>query len=711
MILNSGIIDRSSRSQGGILPFVAFVILMMTAYLAFVLDVSFLTSTKEQAQYNAHFVALAAIEEYFDHTNCSEDDGESQPCSPKQRYDAALERARTVFAENFLLGSDKTEEEKVQIFSPDDSHADAAILEPGMWYGTEPAEGDPNPCVDGEETPCFKPITLETSYSELNSHPNAFRIKGYLYNSDIIQIGGGIFGSSSRKQIYAEAVASLVPRHGCFLVDISNSMVRETHKIWNYRFGDFFNWYYDRSKPFSPANDNVKVDGLEAFGNEFAFDLSSCDFTSYAGISSDPHCVQYYWLTQMRATRAPSATVREFQHYASDYISKISLSDNDYNSYSRKELHPNPHSDSRYSAGTANERYMFDTFFLDPDADADSPGYHGPQPLTSVFEGLKAAMTQFGLRRVAGDEVCLIFYDQSLQWPRIVNLTSKFDKVVEYTNIHSEGGALLEDGDGQSAGTSAKGGEPEGAELIIRHKLYPGPSSSTNMLMALEEAYRQLRTRRTQSRLPSSDFIVLIGDGLANCRTCPSGGPGDGSCEPGCSNDLEYHKSAMEEVKWLVREEKDKFNVPVHVVQLGTDVKPHTRFVYGAEGKCMSDEEAMAAGILPVKGGGYIDGTYVSDPDDSQLSQMYTNMSSDSPYMEVNKDMAEVAMISGGKWLPIRPPPAGGGACNNKKAPGNCGPADTILDTDPDCRETDEQIVDFIDVVLKDNPYSIVNVR
>jgi hypothetical protein len=501
--------------------------------------------------------------------------------------------------------------------------------------------------------------------------------------------------------------------------------VRETHLNWNYNAFEYFTWVISgHPDGFGPIED-----GVPGFGNEFAFFIDHCnDFDTSDPMSwiIDPHCGRYYWIMQKKASRS-GASANPSEHYLDDYIEKVVLSDQNYGSYPRNHLHPNPYapqppneSGDQYRIGETNLRYKIDTFFLDSASGSD---YRGPQPLAAVFKGMQAAIRHLKSRQVGGDMLCMVFYDQSLAWPRVINITDDFDAMLEYTrfdDLDDAGNILHPDGidpdsDAQNPLYGADGGDPVGFELLIRHHLFPGAGAYTSTLTALQEALRQLTYMQDVSKVPSADFIVLIGDGLTNCTSCPAecGSECTGNCSPPCDNSYYLYKESMQEIHWFVREKVAHRNIPIHVL-LGGSVLPHTKFMYGidenGQSKCLSDQEAMAAGYLPVDGGAYIDGTYYANPTATQFNKSFKSSSPESEFVQVNQDLALVAQMTGGLWAPIRPRSGTVGSCSEFSAPDNCGPANQRQINDPYCRDIDQQVIGYFEDILNTNPYSLVDV-
>lgn len=714
------------EDYGGALPLVAIMIGVMLTFLAYLINGGLLSVAHDQSQHFARIATLAAIEEYYDKLECGTNGTTPVMCTPQERYEAALAKANEILTTNELLGSDATAE---TLLTPNDSNAPGtAKLIPGYWHTQKVNAGtasESDPACGA--VPCFEAMSypLQATYSLDNEHPNAFRITGDLFEKSPVHFGGNLL-TQQNAGLRVESIASLVPRRGCFLVDISNSMIRETHTRWKYDFDEYNNWLDNPGNGYGPASD-----GVIGWGNEFSFYIHQCNHfppgvpPNYPTWTLDPRCGTYYWMNEEKRNRGINAMVPT-EHYQDDYRYKITLSDNDYPTYARKALHPNPSTPvppndpgTNYSISANNTPYFIDLAFINH----RDPAYPGPQPLMSVFKGLQTAIKQLKGRKVAGDMLCVLFYDQSLKWPRVINITSDFDALLEYTrldDLDDSGTPIHPSGIEhdhfftQSAHLGADGNTPVGAELLIRHHLFPTAGSNTATVPALAEALRQLTYIREATKVPSSDFLILIGDGLSNCTTCPAGcATCSGSCVVSCDNSYDYYKESIKELHWYVDTNLVPSKIPAHVIMMG-DVAPHTRFVYGIDSsgnnRCLTDKEAMRYGINPTHGGVRIGGSWIQNPSDAQFETSFSTAGSDNAFLQANEDMAYIAMKTGGIWAPLRPQVGSPGSCAQSRAPDSCGSGNSFQFNDPECRDAETQMIDAIKDILGDNPFQLVDV-
>lgn len=705
------------NEQAVIMLLLVILLPVFVIFAAFAIDLTASSSHIQISRQQVKLAALAALEEYYD----TEGDHAA-------KLQAALDKANAVSKMNLSLNFNRGASASDISSTAGES---TAKLEPGRYYYTAPTEGTVSGC---STFPCFVPSLDD---------PNAFRITGVI-NSGYTPIFMKAFSSNEPRQTTVSATVSVVPRHGCFLVDLSPSITRETHQ-------------------------------LGGQGSEFAFLLASDN----DGFNSSRHDTDWARLVTDFPERGANPTIAN-KHYADDYALRTLISDDNFSSgadgygnpVDYPEHHPNPEDHAEYSL-PQQLNYRIDLF--------RNAQYSGPQPLTNVMKALNKTVDMFKERQVAGDMMCLIFYDNHLFWPRILKLTDDFDYIKEFTDW-------------------TKTGDPaEGLERALQHGIFPGRQTYTNMTMALSEAMRQLASVRSEA-VPSSDFIAFIGDGLTNCASCPptpdvnNDGAlnsydrthilfcaedhwyckyycqdrttttcktylgvssttcpapqnlclkddvnGDGrrttadstewlarynvGCfitKP-CDNALENYYFSVTELKKFVADNVFTSQIPVHVLMIGDSIDPHTLDVPDTENPstCLSEAEVRAEGLPLVKGladtfscwGKTCTGKVTTNGVTTTVSDTTLRNAWYSTFYQVNVDMYDIARMTGGIWAPIRPQYPG---CSLTTDPPPCG-STVGLDSkkrriyDPYCRTVIEQIVEYIEEILGQNPYTIVD--
>lgn len=417
----------------------------------------------------------------------------------------------------------------------------------------------------------------------------------------------------------------------------------------------------------------------------------------------------------------PRSLVAATSRLGSDYTRHKTLGDSHYDARNNSDYssyHPDPEDpicDDPTSPETCHPEknvrtspfwFRVDTFRTD-----EEPGYYGPEPLRQVFEGLHYAVTSLEERAVDGDKACFIFYDEKLSWPRIVHLiggVSGFDylkKISDFNEFRNLEGQIIPVADDRSNITDDELTDPatRGLMVTIRHQLFPLPGSNTNTQLALARALLELKLGE-EGGIPSSDFIVLIGDGMGNCRQ------ENGHTQ--CNETQSYHKDAVNEIMATIDNNFVPKNVPVHVMAIGDHVGPHTLDLSSVplpvdsngntigSGPCLTDEDARKANIKFVRG--------FSDSQDTPAA--YDANSSENPYFEVNEYLYDIARKTRGFWMPIRSD--GGSNCEPKTQCFSNNPVTANrVTTDPECRDLGQQITDYMSKIIDENPYLVVDTK
>lgn len=709
---------RTRKQQSGFaLVMLAIIIVAIITLVAIAIDISSMGTSIAQGKGNARYAALSAIETYF----------ATSGADHQTRMVEATTRLNEVAGLNSVLSAG----EKVS----NQTIGENSLMEliPGKFFYSAGSDGV-NPCDSEQEPPCFVDYTGGDAV-------NAFRLRGELYN-DVKTFFAPILGNNKVK-VNVDVVSAITPRQGCFVVDLSPSMTRETH-IPDANHGAAYGFYLQN--PVNP--------GAAYSWHDERFELMSVEYP-------------------LRPGGVPVPRV----HYRDDYWFVPLLNNNDYisaapNSNYRK-YHPNPDTDditlSRlYEARPAN--YWVDFFRKSP--------YEGPQPLTAILKGLNIAVRRFEERSVAGDKMCIIFFDHNLSWPRVIRLTDNYQYIKELLEIRDESTPMSD------------------IDKLSQHGIFPSKDSFTNILMALSEAERQFKQEKLDNPgLPVSQFIVLVTDGLSNCRACDTmlypqfdrDGDGDvddrdrwnaevcagrnasgtlyggnrsticanspwnqslqcqlgdfhpsGGCKwmnlngnntidnsewdvfteaegqsyqcrttSGCQNSYSAYELASAELKSYVEHTITPQRIPIHVMMVGDHVAPNNIDVADPAnpGKCYSDSIARSKGLAYVQG--------ASPPYRNCKKLHYENflncenravtdfrdMDESRPFIQANLDMYEIAQMSRGVWAPLR-------RRTDSCVENECQPQ-SVRREDPLCRNIDEQISDYIDDIMGQNPYTI----
>ena len=627
----SGSLGPVSGQRGGVMVFVASAVVLLALFLAYVVDINGIVLARERGQQYGRLAALAAIEGYFS-VECLQNDSQCRT----GRLARALERANAVSANNKIFNTTDSIE-----FSYTEEEGKGVLI-PGEWIQIESSsecQGAP---------PCFKEALSS------DDPINAFKVEGDFKTGFSGFFSGGL-SSGYNLRMKTSAIATAVPRRGCFLVDISPSVTRDTH-LQGVPI-------YDPNPCDNPPRPS-----------EFAFSTASQShqerFSALCATRPDFDLVQ--------AENYPKI------HYQNDYVQLSPYTDDDYDELGdQRVLHPNPDPDSggdiRYSIGSQMQTYRIDAY-------RDS-GYTGPEPLQTILSGIAGVINKFQDRAVAGDKACLIFFDSTLKWSRIVKPTSNYDYLLNLIDNESR---FDIDQDGK---LTLRDEAP--LQRSVKHWIFPTVGSSTNAKLAVEEAV-QLLAQDSENEVATADFLVMIGDGRTNCRRVNENWV--------CANNYTAHAESVIELQRYAGRLAD-LKIPLHMILIGQRSGPHTVdiAVPGSEPqRCYDDSELRALGIADGAVLGGIEGD--PNPTEDELSQTFF---SGEPLYQTSRDMYEIALATKGIWAPIRPLAA---SCGTSEQEPECSPGEKRR-TDPQCRSILQQINDAMDTIMGQSPFTIVSVE
>ncbi|MFN8391968.1 MAG: hypothetical protein U0136_16885 [Bdellovibrionota bacterium] len=626
-------LGTEGAESGVVLLLLSMLIFAIIMVAALALDFSQMSVSSQEATNYAKFSALSALQAY---SNAPKD------MTTQAKLDRAIQAANDVGSLNLVLNVGGQQ------------HADTVTntgatnqpaLVAGKYYAEAPTSspGCTNPCVTGENAPCFVPLQSVKLACEptgtTEALPNAFRVTGK-YFSNVHTILAQAF-TSGTYSVNVDEIAAFTPRRAMMMVDISDSMFRQTHSQEN---------------------------AHQAF---YAYFLGPDNAQSTSGYDSSWAALQNDRANPVDAPPAPSDPEYANVHYKSDYQLVTPLRDNEFNNdpdYAK--YHPNPNTTGatvNYHADQFGGNYRIDKF-----RDAN---YAGPEPFNTVFAGLDSAVTAFKERAVTGDRLGLIFFDTTVSWPRVVNLTSDFDYIERFTKP-----GILND-------------PTRGLDFLLKHGIFPANNNRSNLMLAINEAMNQF-TKTQALTVPSVDFMVYFGDGLANCaQNLPPEIAADGPCG---DDYMRYHQ-AMTEVRSFALNTLYPRRIPFNVILVGQHVRPHWLEMSDGKGGCMNDTDARNTETQYVRGDSYTTPT--------QWRNAYWGMSSSHPFYQVNEDMYQVARITGGVWGPLQ---------THTDDPNLCTPhctattPQTAERMEYSCDNTTTAINEYIANIMGSNPFMIV---
>lgn len=725
--------NKNNNESGAALVLATFCIVLLVGFAGLAFELTMAGASNNQSLNNAKLASLAALEAY------SAADG-----THDEKMREAVAAANTASGWNRVIGvSSGGVSSQV---TEDNDGLDSPKLIPGRYFPVQNPDGS-NPCSDGDEAPCFREV-------EAGELANAFQVQGPLYGGYRTKFLS-VFGQEGLESARVNATASTVPRLGCFVVDLSNSMTQETHAGFRSETSETPLYAYKMPEH------QTHFDTLEA--------------NRPAGNSSD-----------------------RTKHYQSDYEAVTPLTDIDYASNPDfAKYHPSPVTDPKYSATRLEGNYLVDQY-----VDAN---YQGPEPLTTVFKGINNAIKQFRERAVVGDRACIVFHDDTLAWPRITKLTDDFDYLerltdtTKYTTTDGAGNVVLD--------------TTRGLGRMLRHGFFPAYLAATDLKEATAEAMFQFQEfADANPGFPTSNFIVLIGDGLTNCSNCDQipipdkadlngdgrrdfwtetalltsciGGPTTGQeltiegnlgntvsyhntdreffCDPsidydinddgfvnsgdteylvyqtsgslcgggnrealaGCSNTFDHHRVAWRQFYTYVGYSVAPSRTPVHVVATGAHIMPHTTGGFSRRGGggqtfCLTDAQKRSENTPGARGENFTM---------AELETAFNNMSPSQPFTAINGSsynygvhglldgrggLYEVSEMTGGIWAPLRPGSDHPDGCTEVDycSIGQYGEASTVqIPTDPECRTSQQQMDAYMAEIMGVNPFVIVSV-
>lgn len=667
MKLNLGV---RRRERGGVLILVALSVAMIGLLVSFTVDVMNLLGGREEVQHHLRFAALSGVEEYFT-ISCNE--GELAASCHERKLQEALTAVNADLDE--WTNGTRFELEADTDLQPSTA-ANVRVI-PGRWLTQE--SGD-DTCPSGKTAPCFKPVDLDYPFASAvqiitkdNFGIDTF-FSGAFFGREVVHLDTG-------------ATAAAVPRRGCFVVDISSSVAYLTH-LPSHEAQD---WDHNTSTPTTNVNDDVS-DELPA---HYAFALAG-DNLDNPSVSTNKARYEDWW-DIMCAPGADNSVRGEgvhpnTHHFCDDYVKMTRLINDDYRNYTDKysPYHPDPDQNSRYSAGEERFRYR-----IDKSTD--------PEPFATIVQALNQAFQSYRQRSVAGDKACLILYDRKLTWPRVVRLTDDFDYLVSLTDFGNKE-ALTDDPDLNL--DIAALNNASGRELSIRHGIFPDylpwQSIYSNMVLGLQEAMSQIAfDQAAEMGVSSSYFVVHFGDGLVNCKD-----EDDGSGIT-CINNYDTHLEGLADID-AIAVQAELESIPLHFIQFGDYVQPHTVDLATPESteaspKCYTDAQARALG----HGWRFTKGCtdeFNNPCSQADIEDSFYAASSDTPYMQINNDLYQIAQKAKGLWAPIRPVP-------NNCTVNECDPYTNggLRTTDPLCRTPLQQMEDYLAEIVGQNPFTIVD--
>lgn len=687
----------AENERGAVLALVAILMTVIIAFASLAIDGVRLFTSDSEHRHNAEFIALAAIDGYY---SATVDETSSEATKHNVRLQNSLERAEQVGGYASYMTLDANQVVSVGSLSLPTGYitsgthtGDSGVIVPGRWWSIEPSNGCGTYPDTNNACPCPLGIWQGSCFEAVDSTDrsiNAFNVRLKTPDSSPLRFLLTTAGEIDQKtaQLNASTFATLTPRRGMFLIDLSRSVVSETHIPKNDTVTEadpdlqrtFVAYELNKTSSACPANG---TSGLCPTSGSCTF-VNYSEDASYNNLYASPPSIANSLDDIRGAIEGPPT-----RHFKDDYLCyRISYKDA-----------------SRTNGTVSNitRHFLVDTNWSNTNVGPDY--YVGPQPLTNIFTGIHTALSLFKERAVRTDLAGAIGFDRSSAIDvRTMDLTnpdsSEFESMVKKFDVSNPSDMAAQ-------------------ELRATSMLFPRPNAdpvlgngatNSDLLGALQTATEKLTA--LSDAAATEDFIVLFTDGLTNCIRNPS--QADGKY---CNDNSTYYLSSINELLAYARDTIKPLKIPVHLVMFGKHGGPHTLLYYdGRTGKCIPEEEKVtnryfAPDSRLYASGGTYDGT--------------------DTYYSANR-IRMVSRYTDGLFLPVRPPCQKNGhdaditedleaICQTKYAartrpspfPQAVGASDytdtrSRLLCDPKGRSESQQIEDFMAEILGENPYSLV---
>lgn len=653
--------NKNIKDRGFALVFLLGAFVLLCGFLALFFDYSVAATQNREAANMTSSLALGILDRYLREELATADEKKAKVLE----YLTDVEKLGAIY--NRQLDLSKEAKPEFEILDPGEAPKDDAlnvqfgrtVMCPNALAEVECNRAKP------EDNPSnwfsFEPL------KDANETPNSVKVFGTFARPNTSIFARFSLGIKNTK-IRTSSIATVRPRWGCFLVDLSGSMAFESNA----------NWDGTGEVP------TVFVNGeeLQTSGHRFAFlenalaDTGSIDGKRWKIME-----------TLGRVTRTSDAPDHIQINYQSDYSTLWMPGDDAANDTT---IHPET---SDYSMGSSQE------FLANQPRDGGDPE-PGPEPLNSAVRGIKDAVNAMHATRTPGDRVCIIGYDKGLGWSRIIKLIDvqkNYELVNDYLDNYLTNG--LFPGEAEVSATNTPDAVRTAMQFMIPFELLEDTSLKPS----------------TQKYSPSKDeflaleptiFVILAGDGLTNCTSDSSGV----QCN---TMVLQTHEASLYSASSMLGEAGEAIskNIAASFFLFGDYIAPNTvdKERSPGSGTCYSDSEWRVANSDLDKAQEFVapaineDGTPNYNPSAEYLSDRYKNPTKDNPYAKINKDLYKLSLLTQGVFAPIRgvdencDPQCVSG---DKECQPDCQPGKVRL-TDPSCRGKTKQIKDYMAQAVK----------
>lgn len=675
---------------------------------AFVVNLGTTYAGLEQARSYTRLLSLLSLEQFYDVVRLKKlASSNGSGTKIVEKLPIYLARINQVAQRNKLIANkDKTFKDLIIYnsavtgrLSDEERNKDyGGMLTPGTYYDEFPSSSPPPECHG--KYPCFVAIDQKDLNDKFQSI-NSFKVEANYIPGLSMRLFGSFLGDPV-KEIKTCAIAAAIPRNVMFAIDISGSGVSDTHAAHSvpdqiehyddksYSRGSFF--AYDRAvvEP-GPVSGQGNTAVSQSAVNEICKSYQPGTTIVRNGYFHD-YCDWYYLENYNRyhaastadhwdgpsLTRPTNEANAQNRHYAEDFVEyKITGPQAPVaNKFDPRPFHPSPDAEKYQNTAIVNPNgsveYKIDTRTL-------------PMPFTNIFKGLETAITEIENRKIPGDKAGYVFFEKSLIWSRIVNLTRDLSYLQRLANF------------GQNYADDTGMG-PERFRTHFPYGIFPSTENSTDIYPALREAIDQIKLNKQKlNGAPTSDSIIYVGDFIPNCideslyceahetySDCMPRVPGKRIC----NNRFEFYVLAVGEL-WELANEMINNQIVLNIILIGEHVGPHTLDIqHPEESRCLTDDEARLTGQNFVSGSNVVN-----------MAHAFNNASSSTPFYQAGLDAYKLVRATGGIFAPIRTVSS---SCDESCVNGTMRTCSTNSQID--------QIKTYFKQIISDeNPYRVVN--
>jgi hypothetical protein len=701
----------SKRQEGVVLIIVALLALGLITMVGLILDIYTLRITKSSQDSSTAVAASNSISTYARTTG-----------APAERLEAAREAAEKTANVNFsfsmgkALAVDPTATIDVGNGLAPTAPERRNPLSPGIWHFlptwqlpyfdpiTHLCLKSACPCKDNKwNGPCFEGIDINdpsTAGTEIDSMNLSVTLEDETALKTVFMRTVGI----ESQAISATSTAALRPLRIVFLVDLSRPSVWETHlpyeaigpgSLPNYVPAEYA--YHLMNKSCAASDSPYLV-----FRGEPGFDSSllTCQPKATYDVCSGVNTANWPPSDcEFAGGWIPGFNNAEFNQYCPKpfLVASRVIPSHPHLLHAKEEYRCFPTTYQEGSDTAVNAAYLVDAYRGDT---KDQKPYTGPEPLNTMLAAVKAGLDIIAQRELHDDRVAIVGFDRRAD----MNIR-RFDLTAYDSSDFPSMQHLVQTPEDPTFRNS-------------QHLFFPREDAVANIPDAIKKAADMLMALPDYPA--TENHVILITDGLSICSPTD-----EYRTAYDCSFNTDSAKKSIDDAVKLVNELYVPNSLHLDVLLIGGLVQPHQVMRKGPQGTCM-DQSLTEDASLPFTAG---DSTDPKELEDAIASGTVTNgaLTFANKYLYPNK-LASAVSASDGIWGPVRQPcvpPVGvplpdGKTCAaggllahlDERCAALMSTHDTLglengitdadgrLICDPQCRDREEQVEDYIKTIL-----------